>query len=338
MKCLIIGGTRFIGASVTRRLSEQGHEVIVFHRGQTNSGIPAAVRHITGDRRRLAGFASEFARTAPDVVLDMICYNEQEAQTLMDTFRDIARRVVVASSMDVYRAYGCLLGLEAGPADPMPLTEDSPLREGRFPYRAQAKGPEDMAFDYDKIPVEHVVMSDSNLPGTVLRLPAVYGPGDHRAFEHLKRMEDGRRAILLEEHHARWRWTRGYVDNVAAAMALAVTDDRASNRIYNVGESDALSESDWVSSIGRAAGWHGEIVALPKPAVPEHLAAPYNFEHHLQADTGRMRRELGYAEQVSRDEAVRETVDWERAHPLEQANASRFNYEAEDAALEKLLR
>lgn len=336
MKFLIIGGTRFIGTRVVRRLIEEGHEATVFHRGQTNSDIPASVKHILGDRNNLSGFASEFARIAPDVVLDMICYNKHEAETLMNTFRGIARRLVVASSMDVYRAYGCLLGLETAPTDPMPLSEDSRLRESRFPYRGQAKGPDDMAFDYDKIPVERVVMSDSDLPGTVLRLPAVYGPGDHRAFEHLKRMEDGRTVILLEEGHARWRWTRGYVDNVAAAVALAVTDDRAANRIYNVGEPDALTESEWVFSIGLAAGWTGEIVVLPKETMPEHLAAPYNFEHHLGADTGRIRRELGYAEPIARDEGMKATVDWERAHPPDQLDARRFNYAAEEAALEKL--
>jgi nucleoside-diphosphate-sugar epimerase len=336
MKVLIIGGTRFIGVRVVRRLIEDGHDVNVFHRGQTNSELPASVTHILGDRRNLSGFASEFARIAPDVVLDMVCYNDQEAETLMDTFRGIARRTVVVSSMDVYRAYGCLLGLEAAQSDPMPLSEDSPLRESRFPYRGQAKDPDDMAFNYDKIPVERVVMSDPDLPGTVLRLPAVYGPGDHRAFDYLKRMEDGRRAILLEECHAGWRWTRGYVDNIAAGIALAVTDDRAANRIYNVGEPDAFTEADWVRSIGIATGWRGEIVVLPKEAMPEHLAAPYNFEHHLGADTGRIRRELGYGEHITRDEAMKATIDWERAHPPDQVDAGRFNYAAEDAALEKL--
>ena len=44
------------------------------------------------------------------------------------------------------------------------------------------------------------MLSDPELPGTVLRLPAVYGPEDrqHRTFEYLKRMDDGRRAILVE--------------------------------------------------------------------------------------------------------------------------------------------
>ncbi|MEK6407861.1 MAG: NAD-dependent epimerase/dehydratase family protein [Acidobacteriota bacterium] len=339
MKVLVIGGTRFIGGRVVRRLIEEGTDVTVFHRGHPSQGkseIPVSVKQILGDRAALSSFASEFARIAPDVVLDMICYNEREAETLMNTFKGLARRLIVVSSMDVYRAYGCLLGLESAPPDPLPLNEDSPLRESRFPYRGQAKGPGDMAFDYDKIPVEQVVMGDPDLPGTVLRLPAVYGPGDHRAFEHVKRMADGRRVILLEENHARWRWTRGYVDNVAAAIAVAVADDRAAGRIYNAGEPDALTESEWVRSIGSAAGWQGDVVALPKESMPEHLAVHYNFDYHLYGASSRIRKELGYAEHIARDEAMKETVEWERTHPPDQVDPSRFNYAAEDAALEKI--
>ena len=68
-------------------------------------------------------------------------------------------------------------------------------------------------------------MGTAGLPGTVLRLPTVYGPGDyqHRLFEYLKRMDDGRPAIPLGEGVASWRWTHGYVEDVALAVVLAVT-------------------------------------------------------------------------------------------------------------------
>jgi nucleoside-diphosphate-sugar epimerase len=333
MRILIIGGTRFIGPRVAEQLLACGHEVSLFHRGQTEADLPAPVNHIYGDRRDLPSFKSQFKSLAPDVVVDMICYNERQASSLMQTFEGVAGRVVVVSSMDVYRAYGCLLGLEADPPEPMPFNEGSPLRTCRFAYRAHAKSPDDMAFDYDKIPVEQVAMEAAGLPGTVLRLPAVYGPGDHRAFDHLKRMDDGRCAILLEEDHARWRWTRGYVDNVAAAIALAVVDDRATGRIYNVGEPDAWTEAEWVRTISQAAGWPGEVVVLPRESMPEHLKMPYNFNHHLHGDTSRIRRELGYAEHISRDEAMKRTVEWERACAPQQVDANRFNYAAEDAAL-----
>lgn len=333
MRILVIGGTRFIGPRAVKQLIEGGHEVTVFHRGQTDAGLPPTISHLYGNRSALANFIPHFKRLAPDVVLDLICYNAREASDLMKTFTGVARRVVVASSMDVYRAYGCLLDLESGPAEPVPFNEDAPLRVGRFPYRSQAKNADDMAFDYDKIPVEQIVMSSDEMPATVLRLPAVYGPGDHRAFEYLKRMSDGRGAILLEQNHAQWRWTRGYVDNVAGAIVLSVLDNRAAGRIYNVGEPDALTEAEWVRSIGRAVGWEGEVVALPQGSMPQHLVVPYNFAHHLHGDTSRIRKELGYAEHISRDEAIKQTVDWERVNPPAQVDMKRFDYALEDSVL-----
>jgi len=338
MRALIIGGTRFIGPYVARALNSAGHSVTLFHRGQTAAELPSSVGHINGERGNLLAFADEFKQLAPQVVLDMICYNEHEAQTLMQTFRGLVARVVVASSMDVDRAYGGLLGLEAGPPATVPFSEDSPLRTALYPYRGGVKEPNDFAFNYEKILVERTVMSDAQLPGTILRLPAVYGPGDrsHRAFEVLKRIDDGRRVILLGERQAQWRWTRGYVENVADAIALAVTDERATGRIYNVGEAHALSEAEWARAIGDAAGWQGEIVTVPDEELPAHLRAPYQYEHHLVGDTRRIRAELGYTERLAPSDALDATIAWERANPPEEIDAERFDYTAEDAALAEL--
>ncbi len=181
-------------------------------------------------------------------------------------------------------------------------------------------------------------MSDAALPVTVLRLPAVYGPLDpqHRLFGYLKRMDDRRPAILLEEEQSRWRWTRGYVENVADAIALAVTDDRATNRIYNVGEPESLTELDWVHAIGHAAGWDGRIVVLPKDSMPAHMVTDADYSHHFVTDTSRIRAELGFDERVSRLEALHKTIDWERTNPPAEMFDARAEYAAEDAVLEKL--
>jgi nucleoside-diphosphate-sugar epimerase len=354
MQVLIIGGTSFIGPGVVRLLVERGHSVTVFHRGQTEADLPSGVNHISGDRRDLATFRDEFKRLAPEVVLDMICFTEPEALAAVQTFTHIASRMVTLSSMDVYEAYGRFLGIEPGapsPAAPSTsapsspglaedarLSEDSPLRQAMYPHRAIAGAPEDFAHSYEKILVERAVMNNPELPCTVLRLPAVYGPRDpyHRTFDYLKRMRDGRRTILIEEKQSRWRWTRGYVGNVAAAVALAATDERAAGRIYNVGEQDALSESEWIRSIAAAAGWEGEIIRAPKESMPNHLVAPYDWDHHIVGDTSRIRRELGYGEVISRKEAMKRTLEWESANPPQQIDQARFDYAAEDAALEKI--
>lgn len=338
MRILIIGGTRFMGPQVARRLTDEGHEVTLFHRGETSADPRVRVQEIHGDRRDLSSFTAEFKRLAPDVVLDMIPFTEDDARNLMQVFKGIARRVVAISSADVYRAYGRLLRLESGEPDTVPLSEDAPLRESFYPRRAHAKDEDDPAYNYEKILVERLVMSEPSLPATVLRLPAVYGPRDpqHRLFGYLKRMDDGRHAILLEEDQSRWRWTRGYVENVADAIALAATDERAANRIYNVGETEALTELDWLHAIGHAAGWNGEIVVLPKDSMPAHMTTDADYSHHLVTDTNRIRVELGFNERISRQEALHRTIDWERANPPAETFPAESEYAAEDAILEKL--
>lgn len=339
MQVLVIGGTRFIGPHVVRQLVSAGQTVTVFHRGQNNAELPSSVEHILGDRSKLSLFSTTFRRLAPDVVLDTIPFSEQDARTLVETFRGIAGRVVALSSGDVYLTYDRLRRISPGSPSMAPITEEAPLREVLFPYRAQAPGPEHWLYHYDKILVEQVVLNDSALPGTVLRLPAVYGPGDyfHRLHEYLKRMDDGRPAILVDEQQAKWRWTRGYVENVAAAIALAVTDARAVGRTYNVGEPDALSEAEWICHIGQAAGWEGEIIPVPYDRLPAHLAGEgFNWRHHWVTDTSRLREELGYAEPVSREEALRRSIEWERAHPPAEIDPAQFDYQAEDMAVQQL--
>ncbi len=339
MRVLILGGTGFIGPSVVTALARHGHEITVFHRGKTNADLPATVRHLLGDRSTLPGRRDEFARLAPEVVLDMRPMTEAEARLTVATFTGIARRSVTISSGDVYRAYGRLIATEPGPLEAMPLTEDAPLRERLFPYRGAtpraADDPQRWTDDYDKIPVERVVLGEPSLPGTVLRLPAVYGPrdGQHRLFEHLKRMDDGRPAILLDERLAAWRWMRGYVENIAEAIALAVSDDRAAGRVYNVAEEVALSESEWARRIGEAAAWHGAIVALPRERLPRHLLPDLDPAQDLTFDSSRIRAELGYREPVPLDDALRRAVEWERANPPAEFDAAKFDYAAEDAAL-----
>jgi nucleoside-diphosphate-sugar epimerase len=333
MRILVIGGSGFIGPPLVRQLAAMGHSVAVFHRGNANVDLPA--EHILGDRRDLPSIRPE-----ADVVIDLILSSGAQAATVIDTFRDRARRVVAASSIDVYRACGILHGSEDGPVEAVPLTEDSPLRSKLQTYPPAQVEMLQKVFnwldrDYDKIPVERAILGDPRLPGTVLRLPMIYGPGDHLRRLHpiLRRIDQGRRAIILDEGMAQWRAPRGYVDNVATALALAAVSERAAGRIYNVAEEPAFSELEWARKVGDAAGWDGEFVVLPKDRTPPHLIFPGNTAQHWEADSSRIRQELGYREPVGIDEALRRTIEWERAHPPQIPLPYQFDYEAEDAAL-----
>ncbi len=314
MRVLAIGATGFIGQHIVRLLVEQGHDVGVFHREETSASLPEGARAIRGDRNRLDDSRVELDQFGPDVVLDVILYTEQQALEMVNVFRGKAERVVAISSADVYRNYDGLHGKATAPPDIVPLAEDAPLRETLYPYRGQDL-PFAYAHDYEKILVEQVVLSEPELAATVLRLPAVYGPGDrqHRLQSYLRRMADDRSAIRLEEGQATWRWTRGFVENVAAAVALAITDSRGANRVYNVGDEPTLTEREWVEQIGAAAGWSGDVVVASAAELQDDLHPQLDWRYDLWTDTSRMRSDLGYVPPVSLDEALKRTVEWERS-------------------------
>jgi nucleoside-diphosphate-sugar epimerase len=46
MKIVVLGGNRFIGPYLVRLLAEQGHELTVVHRGETEAELPSAVKHV----------------------------------------------------------------------------------------------------------------------------------------------------------------------------------------------------------------------------------------------------------------------------------------------------
>jgi nucleoside-diphosphate-sugar epimerase len=335
MKVLAIGATGFIGRHVVPLLVEQGIEVAVLHRDETGADLPAGVRRIRGNRNRLDHAKAELERFAPDVVLDAILYTEQQAREVVEAFRGNTGRLVALSSADVYRNYDGFRGKSAAQPDAVPLAEDAPLRETRYPYRGSGL-PFEHADDYEKVLVEQVLLTESDLPATLLRLPAVYGPGDaqHRLRPYLQRMVDGRPGILLQEEQAAWRWTRSYVGNVAAAIALAVADARTARRVFNLGDEPVLSERKWVERIGAAAGWRGGVVAVSASELPNHLKQPFDWRYELWTDTSSIREELGYVELIPLDEALESTVEWERStlHGTEP-----LNYGEEDAVLQSKL-
>jgi nucleoside-diphosphate-sugar epimerase len=310
VRVVVLGGTRFIGPQVVRLLVEHGHEVTIVHRGQTEVALPQAVRHVHVPFAELPAELERGRLGAVDLVVDMVPYLDKGGHGVL-RFGAVADRAVVITSCDVYRAFGRLWRSEPGPADPLPLTEDSPLRS----RPAADRGSEEVA--YDNVEVEKAVGGGA-LPVTILRLPATHGPGDrhHRLFGYLQRMDDRRPVIVLEERHA---------------IALAVEDHRAAGRVYNVGEQRVYAEADWVRRIGEVVGWRGEVVAIAETDLPERLRQPFDFEQHYVVDSTRIRDELGYQEEIDEATALERTVAWERLNPPAAALAP--DYAAEDEAL-----
>jgi nucleoside-diphosphate-sugar epimerase len=181
LNVLSLGGTEFIGPFVVKQLVAEGHAVTVFHRGVTEPELPPEIRHIHGDRSDLPRFASQLRSLQADVVIDMRSMVEAQAISVVGVLAGHIERAVVISSMDVYRGYDVLRGRDDN-IQPVPFSEKQDLRTHLFPYRTEELhkpgDPQQWLDDYDKILVERAFLNEPRLRATVLRLPAVYGPGD----------------------------------------------------------------------------------------------------------------------------------------------------------------
>jgi nucleoside-diphosphate-sugar epimerase len=327
-RVLVLGGTGFVGPFVVQRLVERGHEVTLFHRGRHEPAHSSGAEHVHAEFAQLRAYVPELAKHEPDVVLDVSPGLGKSGHGVLH-FAGIARRGVVLTSLDVYRAMSVLWGVEgAGEVQPMPVTEDSELR-------AQPSPDLTADLDFDNLTVERAVAEHhATYPVTVLRCPVIYGPLDtqRRLKHYVRRMADSRPAIVLDSRLARLRMSRGYVENVAEAVVAAISDDRAAGRTFNVGELDALSEAEWVRAVGAAYDWDGEVVVADPDSLPAELQVRLPPQD-IFADTSRIRDELGYTETVARDEGLRRAIEWEREQESDEPPP---DYTKEDSAIRSL--
>jgi nucleoside-diphosphate-sugar epimerase len=342
MRVVVLGGTRFIGAAIVEELHAHGHELLLVHRGEHEPGDLPEVDHLHADRRDLPHLRDAVADFDPEALVDNCAYSSADAETALAAVADGVRLLVV-SSMDVYRAFGAVLaGTET---DPVPVDETSPVRTERYPYRGRPH-PSPDADTYEKLDVEAVYLARE---ATVCRLPMVYGERDHQGREEpiLRRLRAGRDRIPVGA--GGWLWTRGYVRDVAAGIRLACESDAAIAEILNLGEARTWSMGLWARHVLEAAGSSAELVRVPDillpddlrafGTVPQHLlvdssssprAPAWTGQQHLLVDSSKARDLLGW-EQTDPHEALRRSVAWHLANPPSDALD---DFSADDRALD----
>jgi nucleoside-diphosphate-sugar epimerase len=124
-------------------------------------------------------------------------------------------------------------------------------------------------------------------------------------------MAQGRPRFVIAHPWASWRATFGYVDDVAAGIALAAVHPRAGGETYNLGRSNTPTNIAWAASFAEHLNWPGD-VQLAHPDVARGALAKavsgLDLSYPLFIDNAKIRRRLGYAEVTDFDEALARTV------------------------------
>jgi 2'-hydroxyisoflavone reductase len=114
VKLLIIGGTRFVGRHLTAAALQRGHDVTLFHRGQSNPDLFPEAKRIIGDR---AEDVSAMADQQWDAVIDTCGYVPRVVRMSAQALVDKTERYLFISTISVYDQLSQVEGLD----------EDSPL-------------------------------------------------------------------------------------------------------------------------------------------------------------------------------------------------------------------
>ena len=319
MNVVVFGGTRFIGRAIVEELAAAGHELLIVHRGNLEPDDMPPVRHLHAERMDLAAHRGELAAFKPDAAVDCRALTRADSEAVLEALPG-GLRLVVISSVDVYRAFGALN--DDRETDPVPLDETSPVRPDRYPYRGKMPGMD----DYDKLDVEDVYLAAG---ATSVRLPMVYGPHDYQLREEfiLRRVRAGRTRIPFGS--GQWLTCRGYVRDIARGVHLALQTPAAMGHVMNLCEDRTYSMRMWSKMILDAAGSSAELVHVPDHLLPEDLEPTGTMSQHIVASARKARTMLGWTTSDPL-ESLRTTVSWHLANPPDDADA---DFAPDDLAL-----
>ena len=324
MKALVTGATGFVGSHVVEALTARGDEIVVLARDPARAVplAPFGVRVVRGSLDDGASLAA--AAAGADVVFhlagltaaasseDFHRANADGTRRLLDAVRaaapTLARLVYVSSQAAL------------GPSAPgRPLAEDAPCH----PLTAYGRS---------KLAGEVVVRGATDVPWTIVRPPAVYGPRD-REFLTLFRMVS--RGVAAVFGRGDQQVSLVFAPDLADAIVLAGTVPAAAGRTYHAAHREAVRTRDLVGAIGLALGRRPLVVPVPGAVATPIVAAigalaaargrPSVLTRDKMAeflapawllDVGAAERDLGWRARHDVATGTRITAEWYRAEGL----------------------
>jgi nucleoside-diphosphate-sugar epimerase len=319
LKVIVLGGTRFIGRAIVEELAAAGHEVLAVHRGNLEPDDMPPVQHLHADRMDLGAHRKELAAFRPDAAVDCRALTRTDSKAVLDALPK-GLRLVVISSIDVYRAFGALN--DERETDPVPLDEGSAVRPTRYPYRGLMPGMD----HYDKLDVEDVYLARG---ATSVRLPMVYGEHDYQLREEfiLRRLRAGRTRIPFGA--GTWLACRAYVRDVARGVQLVLESLDAAGHVFNLCEDRTYSMRMWSRMILDAAGSTAELVRVADDVLPEDLKPTGTMSQHIVVSAHKARSSLGWTTSDPA-ESLGTSVRWHLANPPPDPD---LDFSADDRAL-----
>lgn len=255
MNVLLIGGTGLISTGIIKHLLARGANIAMFNRGQRPSSVPQAVEQITGDRADEAAFDAAFANRTFDVVIDMICFNTQQAEADLRIFGGRCGHFIFCSTV-------CTYGVKVPPRV---------LIDETFPQEPISE------YGRNKLACEQLFLrahAEKKLNVTIIRPSSTYGPGG-RLVDNLEfnpaawgRIERGLPVLCSGDGLGLWVST--HRDDCGKLFAYAATNPTTFGQCYNATRDENFTWRDLYRETARAIGKPAQLLFMPAEWLVNH--------------------------------------------------------------------
>jgi nucleoside-diphosphate-sugar epimerase len=296
-RALVLGGAGFVGSAACKELMRRGVETIAAGRKDRPYGVFTS--YVAFDRTDEEQLKGALAHVQPDVLLDLACYQPAQVEAVIRNFKG-DRYVFVSTGV-----YPNLNGKPAREEDFVPLSGEPPAV---------------LEYMDGKRWCETVLARSSDLPWTVVRPPAIFGPADHtlRIAAYIQRVADGGPLLVPEESYERQAGL-AWVKDIGFALALACDRRKDTTRKAYNAAFEGVSLRNLIEGIAQAMNVPARLHPVPFAEVPPD-ASPYGPDPRRSAGyvLDRSRTELGF-EPSALEDALAETLAWYRvakpSHP-----------------------
>jgi nucleoside-diphosphate-sugar epimerase len=262
MKILIIGGSRFVGPILIKKLLANGHTLTIFNRGTQDYGYPDSVTHVKGDRNNGFKIDDHF-----DTVIDMCAYNGEQTQAALDGL-----------SYDFFLHFGSVASYQESQI--FPITEDSPL--GVWP----AMG------DYGKGKVEcEEVLAQSGKKYATVRPTYILGVDNYLDRENFIYKKIHESETITFPGSGQGVVTYAFVDDVAEVFAILA--EKQIEGEFNCAGDEAITLKGLVEYMASLLGKKAHITNGPQKTREEGLRESFPFGNHNMIFSNQKIKDLG---------------------------------------------
>ena len=235
MRILMMGGTRFIGVYLTKVLVEQGHEVVLFNRGNHPAPVEG-VSQITGDRKDAAQLKEKLSGESFDAIFDNNGRELSDTQPLVEMFKGKIKHFVYVSSAGVYLKSTQMPHIEGDAIDPQSR------HKGKHQTEAYLK--------------------DSGIPWTSIRPVYIYGPQNYNDLEAWFFDRIVRNRPVPIPGNGKFITQFGHIQDLALAMASVLGNKTAIGKIYNISGDRYVTFDGVAHACAEAAGKSPEDIKI----------------------------------------------------------------------------